>query len=588
MCTEGKRLIAARDRRSLGTSAALSGALMFLPLLGLSTRAEALPPPTAADVRTEARALLQSICGWQCDVTEVLIKNKPAAAPTGTLPGFDETPAERQIPGSVEIGLLLDQKLTPAFRSFVTERLRSRIGEWGLPVTITPKVTPFPDRPTPPLEERERIEPRAPEPTPSASPPPPSPQPIIIQRDAPAPAPPLDARDHLFGRLIDAIPLLLLGLLLAFTVLAIMRRYESFLSAAPPEEVAGKAEAKPAAEDKEPPPSREALLAALEARRAGTRRIFAELVGRGEHALVARAVRILGEGVLRDLGRDPAHRAALLEIGRKTQEILEAKGGAEANEDALRRIYAALTADRIAHPVEPLPPALEPLLGLGPNAFAALVERQEGRPRALLLKYGPAHLVTTYFEGLLPGERGKAALEIAATRPGEQEEMQALAAEIAVALPAVELAELEVERLSALLERLPAEEQDKMLESLGRTRPELLRRNAQDLPVESLLLAADPQAISLAFAELPIEDWAAYLRSAPEPIRKRVEEACPARSRPALSEELSLRVQVPTDRAMEARRRVLRTVLAMRGRVDALRLAGPIKAPHNGRREVKG
>ena len=166
--------------------------------------------------------------------------------------------------------------------------------------------------------------------------------------------------------------------------------------------------------------------------------------------------------------------------------------------------------------------------------------------------------------------------------------MQALATEIASALPAVELAELEVERLSALLERLPAEEQDKMLESLARTRPELLRRNAQDLPVESLLLAADPQAISLAFAELPIEDWAAYLRSAPEPIRKRVEDACPARSRPALSEELSLRVQVPTDRAMEARRRVLRTVLAMRGRVDALRLAGPIKAPHNGRREVKG
>jgi len=551
--------------------------------------ASALPAPTAAELRTESRALLQSICGWQCDVTDVLIKNKPAAAPSGTLPGFDETPAERQIPGSVEIALLLDQKLTPAFRSFVTERLRSRIGEWGLPVTITPKVTPFPDRPTPPLDERERVEPRASEPAPSASAPPPSPQPIIIQRDAPPAAPPLDARDHLFGRLIDAIPLLLLGLLLAFTVLAIMRRYESFLSAAPPEEAsASKAEAKAAPEEKEPAPRPEALLAALEARRAGTRRIFAELVGRGEHALVARAVRILGEGVLRDLGRDPAYRAALLEIGRKTQEILEAKGGVEASEDALRRIHAALTADRIAHPVEPLPPALEALLGLGPNAFAALVERQEGRPRALLLKYGPAHLVTTYFEGLLPAERGKAALEIAATRPGEQDEMKALAAEIAEALPAVELAELEVERLSALLERLPAEEQDRMLESLARTRPDLLRRNAQDLPVESLLLAADPQAISLAFAELPIEDWAAYLRSAPEPIRKRVEEACPARSRPALTEELSLRLQVPTDRAMEARRRVLRTVLAMRGRVDALRLAGPIKAPHNGRREVKG
>ncbi|MFO0725043.1 MAG: FliG C-terminal domain-containing protein [Myxococcota bacterium] len=566
--------------------------LVFAAILAIAAPRPALakPPPTADDVRTEGRALLQSICGWQCDLTDVAIKNKPASAPGGALPGFDETPAERQIPGAIELGLLMDQKLTAAFRTFVTERLRSRIGEWGLPVTITPRVTPFPDRPTPPSDERDRVEPPRPTPEPTMAPASAAPQPIIIQPPAPAaPAPGPDPRDALFGRLLEAIPLLLLGLLLAFTVLAIMRRYENFLSAAPPEDAQKQGGgAEPAVREKAPPPDLRVLREALLARRAGTRRIFAELVQRGDHELVARAVALLGEGILRDLGRDPAHRAPLLEIGRKTQAILETSQSQEAQEEALAKISGLLTADRVAHPIEPLPAALEGLLGLGPNAFAALVERQEGRARALLLKYGPAHLVTTFFDGLAPAERAKVALEIAATRPGDPSEMQELSQAVASELPGVELAELEVERLAALLERLPADEQDRMLESLGRTRPELLRRNAQDLPVESLLLSADPQAIGLAFAELPLEEWAAYLRVAPEAIKKRVVEACPERLRAGLAEELGLRVEIVHERAMEARRRVLRTVLSMRGRVDALRLANPVKTPQNGRREVKG
>jgi hypothetical protein len=123
----------------------------------------------------------------------------------------------------------------------------------------------------------------------------------------------------------------------------------------------------------------------------------------------------------------------------------------------------------------------------------------------------------------------------------------------------------ETERIVELLDAVPAAEQDALLAALQASRPELVRRNLGQLPIESSLLRVPEAALAAAWAAVPIEDWVAYLRSAPEAIKLRTTAACPARIREGLIEELKLRVVADPGRAVEARRKIVRAAIGAGG-----------------------
>jgi hypothetical protein len=519
--------------------------------------------PTVDDVRMETRALLESLCGWQCDVAEVAIKTKPATPSGGVVPGFDDAPAARQVPSAIELTILFDSKLSPTFRSFVTERVRSRIGERGLPVTIAPKLMPFPERPMPPSEEE-----RPPKEAPQQQQQPPAP--IIVQAPAaPAPLPVAErpnAMEALVLRLIESLPLLLLALLLAWTVMRVLKRYESFLG--PPiteEEHRPKQEespAKPPERTLAPPPNVDQLRADLEKSRGATRRVFRTLVLSEEHDVVAHAAAIFGEVVLADLAHDPEVRSTLSSLGRRAAEILREPIDEETRASVLRRIRAELVADRLAHPREEVRRELEVLFDLGPEAFAALATRLPARLRVLLLRYAPQHLVEAYLRGLAAKEQNEAARSLLGSPPADPSEIGLLVEAIESERPAALLSGEEADRIVDLLDTIPAADQEKLIETLEASRPDFVRRNLGQLPIESALLRIGDHAIARAFAEVPLDEWATYLRAAPETIRGRALHACPARFKEPLKEELGLRITADPTRAIEARRRIVRAALA--------------------------
>lgn len=534
-------------------------------LLVLATWLSASPAlaatPTVEELRAEARSLLQTVCGWQCDVVDIRIKPK-ALAPVGAVaPGFDDTPAARSAPGSVDVTLLLDAALAPSLRAFVTERVRTRLAELGLPVTVTERVVAFPPRPSVSPSDPPPTAPAQPSPAPPTIVFPPAPSATPAPLPAPEPKPP--ALERLIDRLIEALPLLLLGLLLAWTVLRVLSRYEAMLSAPPelaPEQPAAPPPPPPPPAPRAPPDAR-AIEALLLARRGGARRVFSRLLAAGEDEVVAHAVARFGPACLADVAADPAHTPALARAARRAAEVLQGEASEEALHAALRVLDAELVADRIAYPVEPVPAPLEPVLALGPEAHAALVDALSGRARLLLLKHGPADLTSAYVAGRAGSARAALAREIVVTQPADVAELAALGEAVAARLPSAALAAGEGERLAELVDLLPAAEQEALVGALTQARPELLRHSGGRLPVESALVSLPEAALARAFDAVPLATWATYLRVAPDVIRSRALAAVPRRLSEALTEELALRVTADARTVALARRAVIRASL---------------------------
>ncbi|MCK6548209.1 hypothetical protein L6R52_20335 [Myxococcota bacterium] len=543
-----------------GPSAAL--VIVALSLVASGARAQTPATPSVDEVRTTARALLQTMCGAQCDVIDVKIKNK-RATPTGApLPGFDEAPPVRWVPGEVELTILFDSKLEAAYRRFVAERVRHRIGELGLPVLVNEQARPFPAPPEPPTEAA-KDEPARDAPQPPA--------PVIIQaperEPAPAPEPaPVDLGQALALRLIEAVPLLLGFLLLAWLVLRVLRRMED-LAARPTELVEPAPPVEPAPEPAVveavlPPPDAAALREELRTHRSSTRRVFQRLLLRGEHETVARAVAVLGDEIVADLAADPSLRGALAEAGARTAVLLAAPLTEEARDDVLRRLQAELVGDRVAHRADDTRRELEALLGWGPEAFAALLGRLDDRQRTLLLRHAPTHLTEAWLGGLAGEVRRDLVRRLVVAPAAEPDELVALGRTVDAERPAALVGGYEAEHLVELLDALPAAEQEALVSELEVMRPDFVRRHLGRLPVESALLRVPPEALAAAWASVPIEDWITYLRVAPSVIKERALGACPARLEAGLVEELGLRVVPDPLRATEARRRIVRAAIA--------------------------
>lgn len=565
----------------------LSSASILVAFL-VSQPAPATNVPTVDEVRTTAREMLQTMCGTACDVIDVKVKTKRAAPVGQPLPGFDEEPAARFVPSEIDLRVLFDSKLNAQYRKFVVERLKHRIGELGLPVLVAEEVKPFPDPPPIPVEQ--------PQPQPQAQPQQYQPPIIIQQPPPPQPEPrPEPAKASLWEtfllKLLEALPLLLLFGLLAWLILRVLKRMEDMQNK-PPQTALEKIE-----EDEQvltpevieettrgpnplngshlPPPTPDRLSAELHKHRGSTRRIFRRLLTRGDHDSVARAVALLGDFVVQDLSHDPALKQALGAAGARTAEILRSPITDEESEELLRSIQAELVADRVAHRASDVRKELETLLGWGPESFASMMTRVDDRLSLLLLRHSPTHLSESYLAGLAPHERAEMVRELLAAPPAEPEEIEQLAEAIEANKDAAVVGGYESDHIVDLLDSLPAGEQELVVSDLESTRPDFVRRNLGQLPVESALLRVPEHALAAAWASVPFEEWITYLRIAPDAIKQRAISVSPARLRDGLVEELALRVAPDPDRATEARRRIVRAALtaAPRGQSAVLGLS---------------
>jgi flagellar motor switch protein FliG len=547
----------------------------------------ATPVPTVDEVRTTAREMLQTMCGTACDVIDVKVKTKRAAPVGQPLPGFDDEPAARFVPSEIDLRVLFDAKLNAQYRKFVVDRLKHRIGELGLPVLVTEEVRPFPEPPPLPVEQ--------PLPQPQQQQPQYQP-PIIIQQPPQEPPKPLpepakvDLWETFILKLLEALPLLLLFGLLAWLILRVLKRMEE-IQTKPPQALEKIEEEEqvltpeiieettrgpnPLNGSRLPPPTVERLTGDLRNHRGSTRRIFRRLLTRGDHDSVARAVALLGDFVVKDLSQDPASRQALAAAGARTAEILRSPITDEESEELLRSIQAELVADRVAHRASDVRKDLETLLEWGPEAFAAMMSRVDDRLALLLLRHAPTHLSESYLSGLAPHDRAEMVRSLLSSPPAEPEEIEQLAEAIESNKDAAVVGGYEADHIVDLLDSLPAGEQEIVVSDLETTRPDFVRRNLGQLPVESALLRVPEHALASAWATVPFEEWITYLRVAPDAIKTRAISVSPARLRDGLVEELALRVTADPDRATEARRKIVRAALTAspRGQSAALGLS---------------
>jgi hypothetical protein len=281
-----------------------------------------------------------------------------------------------------------------------------------------------------------------------------------------------------------------------------------------------------------------------------------------QYELLASAVGLFGAGILRDLDADPALRPSFESLGRRAAERLKLPLEDESIAETLQQLFAELLADQAAHPSEALRPELEDLLGFSPDSFAALASRLDERQRLVLLRHAPAHLTESYLSGLSPHGRAERVQALLAEAPAEPSELRALGQAIISSAEAARLEGAEADRIVQLIDAVPAAEQDALLRVLEASRPDFVRRHLGQLPIESALLRVPELALQLAWATVPIEDWVAYLRIAPEAIKTRATAACPTRLREGLLEELKLRVVADPSRGIEARRRIIRAALS--------------------------
>lgn len=527
------------------------------------------PAPTVDEIRTQTRILMQSMCGEQCDVIDVRIKQKKEAPVGAPAPGFDDAPRLRTVPSEVGLTLLFDAKLPKPYRDFVGDRVKQRISELGLPVLITQNVQAFPAPPP---------EPVAPTP-PVAAPPPPAP-PVIVQAPPPPPPAPLaappqkaDLEEALWLKLIEALPLIIGFLLLGWLVLKTLQRLENLNRGPAPNDEAEEdppltvtpeliEERSEKTAQVMPPPTAGELSAELNRFRGSTRRIFHRLLLSGDHDTVAKAVALLGDFVVQDLTHDPALKRALTAAGEKTAATLRSPITDDEKTDLLRTVHAELVADRVAHRQEDVRRELEALLGWSPEAFASLISRLDQRLTVVLLRHAPGHLTESYLRGLAPGERARWVKRLLGEAPAEPEELETLGDHLEAQTQAALVGGYEADHIVEILDSLPADEQDRVVSELESTRPDFVRRNLGVLPVESALLRVPEQALATAWSKVPFEDWLAYLRVAPDGIKQRALATCPARLRESLSDELALRVAVDPVRATAARRRIIEAALS--------------------------
>ena len=500
--------------------------------------------------RAEVVDLLRTLCPEQCVLLSVRAQMDEEQIAGDPSPGFD-APGARTIPvvRALNANIVVDQRLPMQFRTRLKSLIANRLKTAGAPVEVALEQVSFPVKNPPYLEARE------PPPLAAQAPQrPPEPDAPKIAAATPVP--------RLQDKLIEQAPLLtviaLLGavvLILGLLVYLVARRQQvdPLFETLPLENA--QMTASPQAE-----PFREAFpavrLRKLEKQLADDRvlrnAVVREALGRGEHTLVARWVRELGDFLLDDLRGDGTLARPLAAVAVEVTRVADPASRAA----ALQELEGRTLASRLLRGGDAS--AFAFLEGVREDAFIATLKGISAGAQEVALRLAPAALRAAALREMSPVQRQQIAL--AWVRKPDVSAQYALAAadELRARLTDLHAGPAELDRaLADLLDSLSREEQDALVEQLRR---EGDPRAFSGLITESALAHAPPDLLGASVLAVGPARLVTYLSGAEDGIRADLLSACPPRLRREAEEELALRPAVSHEDFIAARRELLKHV----------------------------
>ncbi|MBF5042086.1 hypothetical protein FGE12_06745 [Aggregicoccus sp. 17bor-14] len=510
---------------------------------------------TRADAEERSRAevndLLRTLCPEQCVLVSVEARVEDEAV-GGAVPGFESLSGGAKLPTvrSVNASVLVDSQLPAPFRTRLKGLVAQRLKEVAGQSNVNVEALAFPPRNAPHLEAQ------PPAPTP--------PQPAAAAPSAPdAPVPTMGER--LQESLLPAAPLLAVVLLLALSlmvlggllVLALRRPADgsgggAWLEPEPlPEAAPANAQAAPALDY--PAARARRLERTLREERAVRNAVVREALTRGELRPVALWTRELGDFLLEDLRGDadlgPAVAGVAAELGRVP--ALDAAARAQALSELEGRTLAA----RLVQAADSADAAFSFLQGVPPQRFASAVRALPSAALEVALRFAPAAARTAALQELSDAQRTALALALARQPEVSTAHALAVAEELRSRLAESAGGASQVDAmLGELLETLPLEEQDRLVEQLRR---EGDTRATRSLITESTLTRSPVEQLSAALLRLPPARLVSYLGGAEVSVREQLLAACPTKLQRELREELKLRGSSARDEFLAARRELL-------------------------------
>jgi flagellar motor switch protein FliG len=548
--------------------------LILASLLSLPARA-AEPNEEAERLKSELRSqasllaneILRTHCGDRCSLVDVKAEVDIGQPLAHVQPGFEElSPQVREVkPRSIELAVLLDGRLPADFRRDLVGLLKAKLKSLPATAIIKADVVPFPQPLMPQMPPTFDSRP-APSPTPT---PEVKPSPTPTPEMKPAPFDPMQA---LLERLISAAPWLLGLILLAATILLLVRMLrppaeESDEDETPaPRTETGKSE-RATANEQPVPLLAQRINDELRANPRLRTTLFKEIFTADE-SKAAQCVRLLGPHVADGLREDPACREALRRISTELRS-----GNVTVSDEEARKLLKELEGRLTAARLEGVGSAAEDTFAfldrLTPAQFLRLLEEVSPRAQSTALRFAPAHLRENALASLEPTKRRTLFLAAADAGAAGAQELSAIADELLFQVsrlaPGHDMTGVEL--LTDLLESQGPHEQKALLDSLA-AKPAIRQALLARLCTETTLLRMDEDALAVAVSAVDVNALVDFLRGADSALKERMLSVCPRPMADALREELGLAVTQNPAQFLAARKQVMqaaRQVLQQRG-----------------------
>jgi len=527
--------------------------LLSTTALGAATPQGRLREEAEGKARAEVGDLLRTLCPEQCVLVSVEARVEEEAIGTAP-PGFETLSGGATLPTlrMVSAHVVVDSRLPGPFRTRLKDLVAQRLKGVGPQPTVNVESVAFPPRnaphlEAPPLEQK-----------PQPAPPTPSTEPEAEAKEVPT------MGERLLEKLLDAAPLLAVVVLLALTVMvlgALMVLAARRPPPPPPLDYLPE-EPLPAAEPPAPatptPPEYPAVRArrlerALREERAVRNAVVREALARGELRQVAQWTREMGDFLLEDLRGDATLSASLSGLSTELGRVPASDAGTRAA--LLYDLEGRALAARLAQAEDSVEGAFAFLEGVRPERFAAVCQGLASGAREVALRFAPAPLRSAALQALSPAQRAELAVGLARQPELSTRHALAVADELRTQLAETSGSASQLERvLGEVLDSLPMEEQDRLLERLRREGSEQL---AASLLTESSLVGAPSEILGAALLRLPPARLVTYLNGAERSLRDQLLSACPTPLQRELREEMGLRGSDRPEEFIAARRELL-------------------------------
>jgi hypothetical protein len=526
--------------------------LLMAVLMAAAPLAGAKMQQEAEDrARAEVTDLLRALCPEQCVLLSVRAQMDEEDTGGQVSPGFD-APGARTVPvvRSVNASVLVDKRLPLQFRTRVKALIAQRLNSAAVPAEIALEQVAFPVKNPPYLEAREPLPAQAK---------PPAPEPAKEEALPINAATPVSSR--LQEKLLEQAPLLAVMVLLGTVVLALggliflaaRKPQEQYLTEPLPAEQPQSAAPASLSAESFPATRLRKLEKQLVDDRVLRNAVVREALGRGEHALVARWVRELGDFLLDDMRGDGALAQSLASVAR---ELVKLPADPAARVAAVQDLEGRTLAARLSRTGDAT--AFSFLEGVREESFAAALRSISPGAQEVALRLAPEHLRSAALRDMPAPQRQGIAL--AWVRKPEVSAQYALAAadELRECLAGMHAGSAEMDRaLGDLLDSLGREDQDALIDELRR---EGDPRAVSGLLTESALANAPADLLAASLLGIAPSMLVAYLSGTDDAARGHVLAACPEQVRREVEEELSLRPGTSRDDFLVARRELLSQV----------------------------